>query len=82
MPFDINRAIRELLMEKQRVERLIELLEARERGEPVRSRRGRKSMSAEERQQVSERMHRYWQTRRQGQGAGNGHDSGSISPAA
>ncbi len=73
---DLYKAIRELVEERKRIERIIASLEAMlERGsvaskakavsklaEPAR--RGRKSMSAEERKQVSERMARYWAARR------------------
>ena len=66
---DLYEAIRYLTGEKKRVERLIGILEsmlsdtAGSMPAP-RSRRGRKSMSAEERQQVSERMRKYWASRR------------------
>jgi hypothetical protein len=64
-------AIRELHDEKKRLDRLIAALEAIENGESREGtaslpRRGRKTMSAEERKQVSERMKRYWAGRRNG----------------
>jgi hypothetical protein len=64
-------AIRELHEEKKRLDRLIAALEAVEKGASSESasslpRRGRKTMSAEERKQVSERMKRYWAGRRDG----------------
>ena len=64
-------AIRELHEEKKRLDRLIAALEAIEKGTSSEStsgspRRGRKTMSAEERKQVSERMKRYWAGRRNG----------------
>ncbi len=64
-------AIRELHEEKKRLDRLIAALEAIENGQnPDKTagmrRRGRKNMSPEERQQVSERMRRYWAGRRNG----------------
>lgn len=66
---DLHDAIRYLLDEKKRVEKMIGMLEAM-LGDTTasmpgpRSRRGRKSMSVEERQQVSERMRKYWASRR------------------
>ena len=64
-------AIRELHEEKKRLDRLIAALEAVEHGGNPEGtsgspRRGRKTMSAEERKQVSERMKRYWAARRNG----------------
>jgi len=57
--------IEELRGEKQRLDRVIASLEdlkAPVAGAaiPVRSRRGRKSMSPEERREVSARMKKYW----------------------
>jgi len=67
---DLYKAIRSLYEEKKRLDRLIQSLEkiqaraaATELDRP-RSRRGRRGMSADERQQVSERMKRYWAGRR------------------
>ena len=64
-------AIHELHEEKKRLDRLIAALEAIENGTSPETtsglpRRGRKTMSAEERKQVSERMKRYWAGRRNG----------------
>lgn len=70
---DLYKAIRELMEEKQRIDRIIASLEAmlesgatfgqaRAMREP--KRRGRKGMSAEERREVSERMARYWAAKR------------------
>jgi hypothetical protein len=67
---DLHLAIRYLIDEKKRVEKMIQLLESMMRDETAsmpavpRSRRGRKGMSAEERKQVSERMRKYWASRR------------------
>ena len=67
---DFYSAIRELLEEKKRLDRLITTLEAMENGtiDPADlttvRRRGRKAMSEQERRQVSDRMKRYWATRR------------------
>lgn len=71
---DLSKAIRELSEEKRRLDAVIASLElmlaAGSRLPPPRPRggrkRGRKSMSREERQQVSERMKKYWALRRNG----------------
>lgn len=69
---NLTEIIRTLYVEKEKVENSIAALEALESAHangdqhPV-GRRGRKSMGAEERQQVSERMKRYWASRRQQQ---------------
>jgi hypothetical protein len=61
--------IRELHREKQRLDRIIREFESLERGavpaliSPARQ-RGRKSMRAEERREVSRRMRKYWASRR------------------
>jgi hypothetical protein len=71
---DLYRTIRTLHEERKRLEKLIESLEqlqASENGLGERkppSRRGRKGMSADERQKVSERMKKYWAARRGGSG--------------
>jgi hypothetical protein len=60
-------AIRDLYLNKQRLEKAIATLEALSKGEDVEepvSQRGRKSMPKEEREKVSERMKRYWAARR------------------
>jgi len=68
---DIVKALRELYKEKKRLDAAIAALEARKKAggagpstKPGQGRRGRKSMSAQERQQVSKRMTLYWQARR------------------
>lgn len=64
---DVQKALRELYSEKKILDSAISALEARlKKNLASRSpkRRGRKSMSAEERRAVSERMSRYWQARR------------------
>ena len=66
---DIVKALRELYNEKKRLDATIASLEARvkARGSVAKSgkrRRGRKSMSAAERQEVSKRMTLYWEARR------------------
>ena len=67
---DIVKALRELYTEKKRLDAAITSLEARLRtahkgpSKPAKGRRGRKSMSAAERLEVSARMRTYWQQRR------------------
>jgi len=79
---DLNKAIQELYAEKEKLERVIASLEELQRaagaprgtppsippGSPKSGkRRGRKSMSPKERREVSERMKRYWASRREKQ---------------
>ena len=64
---DLTKTLRELYAEKKRLDAAIARLEARrqpKRAKSGKGRRGRKSMSAAERLEVSKRMKRYWQTRR------------------
>jgi hypothetical protein len=67
---DIVKALRELYNEKKRLDASIASLEARIKasraGSPAKpaKRRGRKSMSAAERLEVSKRMTLYWDARR------------------
>jgi hypothetical protein len=68
---DLHKLIQELCAEKEKLDRAIALLEGLE---PPKinlpdsfqraSRRGRKSMDAKERQEVSARMKQYWASRR------------------
>jgi hypothetical protein len=63
---DVNKALRELHEEKRRLDSIIATLESR-LGTSKRARgrrRGRKSMSPEERLEVSRRMSKYWEARR------------------
>ena len=62
---DYWKALRELYAEKAKLDKAIATLESLVAGhsEPV-SRRGRKSMSEDERKEVSERMRKYWASRR------------------
>ena len=69
---DLYKAIQELYSEKEKLERVIASLEELQRNAGVvpelpkpAKRRGRKSMNSEERQEVSERMRKYWASRRQ-----------------
>ncbi|MGA1995288.1 MAG: hypothetical protein ABSH45_05855 [Bryobacteraceae bacterium] len=68
---DLYRALQDLYAEKEKLERAIESLEQLQHAKGVSAavhhqheRRGRKSMSLEEREKVSERMKRYWAARR------------------
>ena len=66
---DVREALQQLYAEKKRLENVIASLElllrnSEDDAPPLRSRRGRKSMSPEERQKVSERMKKYWADRR------------------
>ena len=68
---DLYKAIQELYAEKEKLERVIASLEELQRTAgslPIPptggKRRGRKSMNPKERQEVSERMKKYWASRR------------------
>jgi hypothetical protein len=67
---DVYEAIRDLRKERDRLDATIAALEVRVKWErqqksgKEKGRRGRKTMSPEERLQVSERMRRYWAARR------------------
>lgn len=63
---DLNKAIRDLHEELEKLNQLIEALEEfKSTGTlPAPRRRGRKSMGEQERQVVSERMKKYWANRR------------------
>jgi hypothetical protein len=66
---DVLKALRELYLEKSRLDRLIAICESKIKEQDrrlSRSKRGRKSMSPEERKIVSERMRTYWAKRRTG----------------
>jgi hypothetical protein len=70
---DLDQAVQELYAERRKIERVIALLEEMQRGagaipaltQSVK-RRGRKFMNPRERQEVSERMKKYWAARRKG----------------
>jgi len=75
---DIYKAIHDLMQEKKRLDAAIASLEARAgANERAKSRRGRKSMSPEERAQVSRRMAAYWTARRARSAAAQASPSGS-----
>jgi hypothetical protein len=62
---DVHKTLRELYEEKKRLDATIAGLERRLRKKPqAGARRGRKSMSVEERREVSRRMSLYWEARR------------------
>jgi hypothetical protein len=68
---DLQKTIQDLYSEKEKLERVIASLEELQRAAsanpliPGRNkRRGRKSMGAQERREVSERMKKYWAGRR------------------
>jgi len=66
---DVFKAIRDLIDERKRIEQMIAYFEGKLHEQaPPKARRGRKAMSAEERQRVSDRMKRYWAMRRQTRG--------------
>jgi hypothetical protein len=74
---DLYKAIQELYEEKERLERVIASLEELQRTAEsapefthTPKRRGRKSMTAKERQEVSERMKKYWAQRREPEPSG------------
>jgi hypothetical protein len=61
---DLTATIDELRREKEKLERVIAILEELRSTMPApapqKKRRGRKSMSAQQRREVSERMKKYW----------------------
>lgn len=63
---DLHRVIKNLHEELKKLNQVIAALEEFQRtgNLPAPKRRGRKSMGADERQQVSERMKLYWKKRR------------------
>ena len=71
---DLYKAIQNLYAEKEKLEHVIASLEELQRTSGTvpavpnsgGKRRGRKSMSAKERKEVSERMKKYWESRRSG----------------
>jgi len=77
---DVYRIIRELVLERDRLQRIIDSLEemvpnGRAQARPEAKRRGRKSMDRAAREEVSERMKRYWAQRKAARSThGNGKD--------
>jgi hypothetical protein len=78
---DLYKAIRELYEEKRRLDQVIASLEALQEVDGTSEtpaapkRRGRKSMSPEEKKEVSERMKGYWATRKKSGSNANGESS-------
>jgi hypothetical protein len=70
MSIDLRKVLKDLYTQKERLEHVITSLEALQQGSEAqmppqkKTNRGRKSMGAEERREVSERMRRYWAARR------------------
>lgn len=64
---DIHKIIQELYEERDRIDRVIKSIEALGGDQELvfePKRRGRKTMSQEERRQISQRMRKYWENRR------------------
>jgi hypothetical protein len=82
---DVLKALRDLYLEKSRIDRLIAICESKIKEQDrrmSRSKRGRKSMSTDERKVVSERMRSYWAKRRteeKDSGPEDEHQSDSLS---
>jgi len=79
---DVNKTLQQLYEERRRLDMAIAGLEARQRTLAkiaTTPRRGRKSMSEEERRAVSLRMAKYWEARKAAQAAA---ESPPDSPAA
>ena len=70
MPIDLRNVLKDLYTERERLEHVITSLEAVQQGSAAglppqkKTNRGRKSMGAKERREVSERMRKYWAARR------------------
>ena len=66
--FDFNSIVNDLYRERERLDGVIAVLQELEGGKTAAPKpvRGRKFMSQEERGEVSERMRRYWESRRAG----------------
>ena len=82
---DLYRIIFELVQERNRIQKIIESLENATRGvqPPVpRKRRGRKTMNRTAREEVCERMNRYWAKRRAEQSNSPVDAGGSEGPEA
>ena len=61
---DVYALLHDLRAQRDQLKAIIAELEALQADAPSTKRRGRKFMTAAERQQVSERMRRYWASRR------------------
>ena len=66
MPIDLRNVLKDLYTQRERLEHVITSLEALQQGSAAglppqkKTNRGRKSMGAKERREVSERMRKYW----------------------
>jgi hypothetical protein len=81
---DLSKVIHSLLEEKQQLDSVILSLETLEKAGgasisansgQIKMRRGRKFLPPEERRRVSERMKKYWQTRKASQDTGGSNDA-------
>ena len=69
MPIDLRKVLKDLYTQREQMEHVITSLEALQQGSSAglplqkKTNRGRKSMSPEERREVSERMRKYWKAR-------------------
>jgi hypothetical protein len=79
---DVDKTLRELHEEKRRLDVTIAALEARLGRASGSRRRGRKSMTPEERLAVSRRMSKYWEARRASAAALQSESNGAASAAA
>jgi hypothetical protein len=78
---DIELVIQELRARREKISRMIEMLEKLEVTEASprpEQRRGRKSMGTMERRKVSERMKRYWEDRKTAERRAAIRDSGAL----
>ena len=70
MPIDLRKVLKDLYTQREGLEHVITSLETLQQGSASglhlqkKTKRGRKSMGAEERREVSERMRKYWVARR------------------
>ena len=78
---DIELVIQELRARREKITRMIEMLEKLEVTEEAprpEQRRGRKSMGTTERRKVSERMKRYWEARKNAERGGSANERPGI----
>lgn len=61
---DLRRLIQDLLARKAKIQKAIDELEKLVAAPKTKSRRGRRSMGAQEREEVSARMKKYWEAKR------------------
>lgn len=77
---DLQKIIRELMEERDRVDNLIQSLEGLTgfRDSPGAKRRGRKNMGEAEKREVSERMRKYWASKREGKSRAANKPNGKL----